>query len=443
MTDSPWSSVRAKYLFTEVDNRAGDLRLPLLSVSVYRGVIPRSELTTTEARADDLSIYKTCDTDDIVVNRMSAYQGAAGIARAPGLVSPDYMVLRTSQGVEPRFFSHLTRSSWFTGQIKRRLRGIGSPDQGNVRTPRINVEELGEIIVRIPNGRLQRQIADFLDGETVRIDALVAKKRRLINLLEEQWSATLEMAIGGGWASGLILQGKDVEVPGGWRVRKLLHLLDPSIPLVYGILLPGPRLSEGVAYIGAGDVTVDRLHLELLPRTTEEIAAEYPRSRMRSGEIVYAIRGSFGAVEQIPPELDGVNLSRDAARIAPSSAISGSWLTFALKSHTAQEQFLRKEVGATITGVNIGDLKQVRLPVPPRESQELLTGHLKARRSVVNKTIGALGTQISLLQEHRQALITAAVTGETEVPSRYRRDIAGRADAVDVGAARGEAGGSA
>lgn len=109
--------------------------LPLLSVSAYRGVVPRSELTSDEARADDLRRYKVCKPRDIVINRMSAYQGAAGVAPIEGLVSPDYTVLRTGREVDARFLGYLIRSRWFTGEITARLRGIGGVEQGNVRTP--------------------------------------------------------------------------------------------------------------------------------------------------------------------------------------------------------------------------------------------------------------------------------------------------------------------
>lgn len=176
-----------------------------------------------------------------------------------------------------------------------------------------------------------------------------------------------------------------------------------------------PRLNSGVPYIGAGDVRVDRLSLDHLPRTTEEIAAEYPRSRVRSGEIVYAIRGSFGAVEQVPEELDGANLSRDAARIAPSAGVVARWLLYALKSHVAQDQFLRREVGAMVTGVNIGDLKGVRLPVPPRDVQAAIATDLDGLRSIHDNLLSNLRAQIDLLVEHRQALITAAVTGKLPI----------------------------
>lgn len=119
-----------KYLYDVQDDRAGgDSELPLLSVSISRGVLPRSELVDGDPRADDLSNYKRCSPDDIVINRMSAYQGAVGISRTEGVVSPDYLVLRPRSGTEPRFLSYLIKSAWFIGEMSSRVRGIGSIDQ--------------------------------------------------------------------------------------------------------------------------------------------------------------------------------------------------------------------------------------------------------------------------------------------------------------------------
>ena len=171
MSREAWNVLRAKYLYHVVDERAGALRPPLLAVSIHHGVVPRSSLTEDEHRAEDLSAYKRCNEGDIVLNRMRAFQGAIGIAPSAGLVSPDYLVLRPRVVADAGFLHHLFRSWWFVSEMALRLRGIGSVEQGNVRTPRINAEDLGDIPVALPERREQRAIAVFLDRETARIDA--------------------------------------------------------------------------------------------------------------------------------------------------------------------------------------------------------------------------------------------------------------------------------
>ncbi len=190
-----WQPLCAKHLYGVIDDRAGSDDLPLLSVSIHHGVVPRDSLTADEARADDLSLYRRCRPGDVVINRMRAFQGGIGIAPEAGIVSPDYLVLRLLDDVEPRFFHHLFRSTWFVGEMTARLRGIGSSDQGNVRTPRINTDDFGEIRVRVPPIEEQREVADFLDAETTRIDALIEKKQRMIDLCDGRQQALVDEAL--------------------------------------------------------------------------------------------------------------------------------------------------------------------------------------------------------------------------------------------------------
>lgn len=344
------------------------------------------------------------------MNQLGKPHGAIGVSPFHGITSPAYFIAEVLPSAYPAYVHHLLRSRLFIHEYQRRGKNQ-PPNQFD-----ISWDQFRDIDVTLPPMAEQRAIADYLDAETARIDALVAKKQQLIHLLDERWRAEVAHRVGGNWAADSILDRSGDETPAGWQVRKLLHLLDPAIPLVYGILLPGPRLDEGVPYIGAGDVRPDRLSLTHLPRTTPEIAAEYPRSRMRPGELVYAIRGSFGAVEQIPTELAGANLSRDAARIAAAEEVCPRYLLWALRSELSQEQFRRHEVGAMVTGVNIGDLKQVKIPIPELPHQRLIAKALDSDWELQQRAEHNLAAQLDLLAERRQALITAAVTGEFKVP---------------------------
>ena len=67
-----------------------------------------------------------------------------------GLVSPDYAVLRPSSRGFAGYLHHLLRSPWFVGQMERLLRGIGSAEQGNVRTPRVNWDDLRTVVPSPP-----------------------------------------------------------------------------------------------------------------------------------------------------------------------------------------------------------------------------------------------------------------------------------------------------
>jgi type I restriction enzyme, S subunit len=113
-----------------------------------------------------------------------------------------------------------------------------------------------------------------------------------------------------------------------------------------------------------------------------------------------------------------VNLSRDAARIAPAARVHGQWLCFALKSDASQKQFDYNEIGTTVTGVNIRDLKRVAIPVPPQDEQQAIAAHLGGVEQRHLRLRSAIELHLARLKEMRSALITAAVTGQIDVRGR-------------------------
>jgi hypothetical protein len=102
---------RLKFRFREIDVRAGSKweELPLLSVSIHHGVVPRADDSESSSEASDLSHYKVASSGDIVLNRMRAFQGGLGVAPCEGLVSPDYAVLRPGADVDPAWLALVMR----------------------------------------------------------------------------------------------------------------------------------------------------------------------------------------------------------------------------------------------------------------------------------------------------------------------------------------------
>lgn len=191
--------MRLGYLLREVDDRLGEAEPPpLLSVSIHSGVIPFAEANPDRIpRADDLANYKRCRRDDIILNRMRAFQGGIGRAPSDGVVSPDYAVLRPSDMGLADYLHHLLRSPWFVGQMQQRLRGIGGADQGNVRTPRVNWDDLRTVVVPSPPLNAQRRLAERLDAEledTRKIEKVI--ERQLLALQEHRQTLITAAVVG-------------------------------------------------------------------------------------------------------------------------------------------------------------------------------------------------------------------------------------------------------
>ena len=372
--------------------------LPLLSVSIHRGVIPRSEVTDAEPRADDLSNYKLVDAGEIVINRMSAYQGALGIARERGIASPEYIVLRPNDDVDPRYLTYLFKSSWFVSQMTSRLRGIGGTEQGNVRTPRINPEDLGGITVTVPSWSRQAVIANYLDLETARIAALIEKKQQMTELIDERATAYLCSIFDA--------------APGARR----------SLRAIASVALGrqrSPENDEGpymVRYLRAANVKDGWLDLEDV-KSMNFTPAEQERFALRQGDVLVTEgAGSLAAVGAScvwGDELEGtVCIQNTLLRLRPQSGIDGEflawWCRYAYRSHL----FASIASGANIFHLSAEKVRTVACVVPALEEQKRIVNRLSESFAKGEYVRSKLVEQIDLLIEHRQALITAAVTGE-------------------------------
>lgn len=285
----------------------------------------------------------------------------------------------------------------------------------------LTLGSLAETPIPLPSLETQLLVADFLDIRTADIDALIDRKERLLGLLEEKRLALITRAVTRGLDPSVPTKPSGVEwigeIPEHWKLKRLMYLTPVDRQIMYGIVLPGPHVADGIPIVKSGDCRPENLRLERLKRTSPEIASGYARSRLRSGDIVYAIRGSVGFSARVPEELDGANLTQDAARISPRPDLDGQWLWYAVESEPTWRQLEAGIVGATVKGINIRDLKRPYIPLPPLPEQRQIAAYLDAELSHLSTLRDKLTRSIELLREYRQALITAAVTGKLDVTS--------------------------
>ena len=408
---------RLRYLVSPSDARRGSGADggELLSVSIHRGVVPRSSETDDLPRADDLANYKVVRAGDVVLNRMRAFQGAVGRSAHDGVVSPDYTVLRPGPDVDSRYLNHLFRSGWFVGEMVARLRGIGSTDTGSVRTPRINWEDLGDIDVTAPPMAEQRAIADFLDAETARIDALIAKKQQLIRLLEE-------------WVGAVVLRGVSGQLTSaGAPTRDSgLDWLGP-IPEHYGTPTIGANFStqlgkmlnavaaagpEQFPYIKNTNVKWDEFDLSSLP-TMSFPAEDRVRCELRAGDLLVCEGGEVGRSAVWPGSDESIYFQKALHRVRPLANANTRFLMYCLWAAADLDVFSVEGNQATIVHLTGEKLREHRFPWPPAEEQSEIVRLIDADRTRVEALVSQLAHQSDLLAEHRQAVITAAVTGAT------------------------------
>jgi type I restriction enzyme S subunit len=410
---------RLKYRYRIIDQRAGDDQLPLMAVSIHHGVMPRESLTDDLPRAEDLSNYKVCERGDIVLNRMRAFQGAIGLSHQRGIVSPDYLVLRPSSNTDPRYLHHLFRSSWFVGEMVSRLRGIGNTENGSVRTPRINPEDFGEIVVDFPSLEKQRRIADFLDAESATIDRLIALRRQQEKTLQENCNATISELLVPGISSSTYRSEAWPWIPAETKMMRLGY----AARVQSGVTVDSgrSRSTEDVEYPYLRVANVQDGEIDLSEIKTIAIPALLAhRSTLRDGDVVMTEANGNpdnlgrGAVwhNEIPKmvhqnHIFAIRTSHDKLRPEYLSGLLGSIhgrLYF---------RFTSTQVGIATTSSS----KVLDFPIPIRtiEEQERVSNLCRQASTNAKRAAEVIRTQLALLTERRQALITAAVTGQIDV----------------------------
>jgi type I restriction enzyme, S subunit len=384
---------RIKYKYRIVDRRAGKDQPPLLAVSIHHGVVQRDTLTDDLPRAEDLSNYKLCESGDIVLNRMRAFQGAIGISSQRGLVSPDYAVLRPAPDIDARYLHHLFRSSWFVGEMVSRLRGIGNTENGAVRTPRINPEDLGDISVDLPPLDEQRRIADFLDAEMARINRLMSAQLRVLDLLEERANSRILEIIG----QSVIVREDGMPVIPMRRVIRKLHR--PILPT-----------DEVITAFRDGQVTARSIRRS--DGYTMAASAEPQGQGVQTDDIViHGLDGFAGAIGD--SEASG-NCSLVYHVCLPTDGGNSAFYGRLLRLLALGDYLALFGASARERAVDFRNWK--------------IFGHapIPTVAPAVQHEIGSLITKIrplreeasrfnALLAERRQALITAAVTGRIGV----------------------------
>lgn len=408
-----WQVRRNKTFMREVNLPSREGREEMLSVSHLTGVTPRSEKTVYMFEAESTAGYKLVQPGDLVINTMWAWMGAAGVATVEGIVSPAYGVYRIDQDlVDPRWIDLLIRTPAYITEMTRFSRGVTSSRL------RLYPDEFLRLHAPVPPLEEQRAIADYLDTETTRIDALIDKKRRMIELLGERRVAQTTRLVSGGEDAHLTASPDNwfPSIPAGWSMSTVGRLTTG--------ILDGPHVSpkyveadgDGVPFISVRNISATGWDLDsakYISRT--DYQAFCRRVKPEVGDVLLTKGGSTGIAREVDLNFDFHVWVHVAILKVRRDMVLPGFLTAVLNSRPGFEQSQLGTRGATNQDLALGRIARIRVPVPPLEVQRDLLTLISQAESHSASAEAALRHQIDLLTEHRTALTTAAVTGELEI----------------------------
>ena len=327
------------------------------------------------------------------------------------LVKADCYRLRLNPHLaEERFIAAFLSSAAGLNQAEALAEGSTRPrltlgKAMSIRVPHIPVAE-------------QRNISDFLDSEVGYIDALIAKKRRMVALVLDRSISRIFAAVrgafeGGPWKqSGLDWLG---DVPEEWPVMNVACQFE----VLLGKMLNQERTSGShlKPYLRNTNVqwdlidTTDLLEMDFPP-------SEQSRFRVLPGDLLVCEGGEPGRAALWDGRISEIYYQKALHRIRPGGYSLVRWLFYCLRAATALNVFAIEGNATTIAHLTGEQLRSHRFAFPERAAQERLVAFLDKAGESDKKLVGAIERQVGLLHERRQALITATVTGELDVPMR-------------------------
>jgi type I restriction enzyme S subunit len=280
----------------------------------------------------------------------------------------------------------------------------------------LSLDDIKSFPLSLPSVDEQRALTSLLDRETAKIDALITEQQRLIKLLQEKRQAVTSHAVTKGLNPDAPMKDSGVEwlgeVPEHWSLERLKHL-SPS--LTVGIVVnPSEYVSdEGLPFIYGGDIREGEIDWENSRRIAPALSEKQPKTRLRSGDLLMVRVGAPGITAVVPTECEGGNCA--SVMLIRKGLFSSQWLCFALNTRIVRFQVEVVQYGAAQEQFNISHAVNFWLPVPPREEQDCIATILVSEHDKSQGLVLQAQHAVSLLQERRSALISAAVTGQIDV----------------------------
>jgi type I restriction enzyme, S subunit len=358
--------------------------------------------------------YESCGTatappGSIVLTKRAPI-GQVAVLAEEACSNQGCFLLTPRKETDTRFFYY-----WLSAQTARlQVLGRGSTFM------ELSTDELKSL--NIPHRPLpqQRAIADYLDRETARLDALVAAKQRVLGLLAEKRRALITRAVTRGLDQGVLLRDSGIpwlgEIPAHWEVVALRFLVDIS---------GGATPDTGKPELWDGDipwVSPKDMKYEEIEDAEDHISpAALSGSALRlidPGAVLIVVRGMILA-HSFPTAVttQRVTINQDMKALRCRSSVEPYFLRaffWGMKSHIVS---LADSSAHGTRKLESEVLGRLEVCVPPLEEQRVIVAHITTNTSRLDALRSATERTIALLKERRAALITAAVTGQVDVES--------------------------
>jgi type I restriction enzyme S subunit len=351
---------------------------------------------------------------DLIYSKIRPALNKACVATGDWLCSADmYPVKVTTSELSPRYLLYFMLSEPFVR--------VMVDESMRVAMPKVNRDTLSACPLLLPPLSQQDAIAAFLDRETERIDALVAKKERLIELLHEKCVALTTRAVTKGLDSNVRMKDSGVEwlgeVPGHWEVRPLKLLSNLQTGIALGKKYESEPL-ENRPYLRVANVQDGYLDLTDIAEMSVP-ASEVRRSELRKNDVLMTEGGDFdkwGRGYVWNGEIGGCLHQNHIFAVRPTGLLRPRFLAMMTYSAYGRAYFTATSKQSTnLASTNSTKVNHFTVPLPGADEQLSIVEFVESRSERISSLIAKVRDAIDRLKELRIALISAAVTGKIDV----------------------------
>jgi type I restriction enzyme S subunit len=351
---------------------------------------------------------------DVLFGKLRPYLAKCFLTSWSGTCTGELLVLRPAL-FEGRFLQFLMLSPPWIELVNSSTYGA--------KMPRANWQFIGNARVPVPAMEEQRVIADFLAQETGRIDELIAKKERLIELIEQRWRKEVSFHVCRGMASGMAAPTVNLpyvdKLPRHWQLPPLYARYSVAL----GKMLDTRQITGAflMPYLRNIDVQWDAINAEDLPQMDIQ-PEEYDRYLLRKGDLLVCEGGEVGRCCIWAGALKPCSFQKALHRLRPRRDDECVRYMFYTLAHVANSGYFAASGSPnTIPHLTAEKLRVFRLPKPPRGEQVEIADYLDAECQRLRGLETKIREAVNKLVGYRAALISAAVTGRINVRT-YRKE---------------------
>jgi type I restriction enzyme, S subunit len=353
----------------------------------------------------EFSALKIFPQNSLIIAMYGATIGKLGILKMDACTNQACCILAKPNHLDIKFVFYSLISD--RNNIIELAQGGGQPN--------ISQEIVKNLRVFAPNIATQKSIASFLDRKTAAIDTLIAKKQRLIQLLEEKRTALINQAVTKGLNSIAPMKDSGIpligEIPEHWDI-----VLVKRVAYVrYGLGQPPPEVKNGLPLIRATNIKSGSIFEQNMIYVDPDEVPKGRNATLAAGEIIVVRSGAYtGDSAIIPQKYEGAIAEYDmVVTIKKGSSQFIAWQL--LSQHVRYFQFAINQLRAAQSHLNAEELNETILCFPPTEEQKQIILFLRAKTDQIEALGSKTKSSIEKLQEYRRSLITAAVTGKLEI----------------------------